>query len=155
MLRPFYDASVRESRCSSVPPQSAFAPTGPGPGSTSTSEGVQDQKQGSGSQRAITPASTNPKPATKPGPSRSASSSSNSSGRSRSVSGTCSRRILMGIKNEDSTRPVVDNHGAGTHFVCQDEAGLAGPYDALGEFDQVSRSSVRALSACRLRRLLI
>jgi hypothetical protein len=141
MLRPFYDASVRDSRCSSVSSRNVVAPTGPGPGS----EDHQDEHRESGLDGTITPKPTKDSTLARPAQSRSTSSASKSatttsSGRSRSVSATCSRRILMGIKSEESTRPVVENHGAGTHFVCQDEAGLAGPYDALSEFDQVSRS---------------
>jgi len=151
MLRPFYDASVRDSRRLSVSSQAVVTPTGPGPGSGS--EDHQDEHRETGSDGTITPKSKKDNTLARPAPSRSTSSVSKSatttsSGRSRSVSATCSRRILMGIKSEESARPVVDNHGAGTHFVCQDEAGLAGPYDALSEFDQVSRSTIPFRTAC-------
>lgn len=61
-----------------------------------------------------------------------------STSRSRSTS-TGNHRTKMGtgtgVKPDQSI--LVENHGAGTHFVCRDELGGLGPTDPLIDFDEV------------------
>jgi hypothetical protein len=61
-----------------------------------------------------------------------------SSSRSRSTSAGNHRTrmgIGTGVKPDQSI--LVENHGAGTHFVCWDEMGGLGPGDPLRDFDEV------------------
>ena len=45
------------------------------------------------------------------------------------------RRASMGVVKQELV--LVDNHGAGTHYVCGDQDGVEGPADPVVEFDEV------------------